>query len=399
MSFENEFFVNYGYFPSYKNKRKLSYYSIDKSKYAGLSFQELVEIGAQKLRQAIENNFAANEKHLVPISGGLDSRCILAALLEHTEARNIETYTFGSPQSLDFDIGNLIAKKVGTKHKSFDLSSYKYTEKSLQEAATQTGFQTVLFYHAPVDLVHSSFNNCYSWSGFMGDPIAGSKLLTAPSKNILQAKRTYLTKNIFSEYAFVMPDEKALNYVHYDGGFPLETLTFDEQLDFENRQFKYIEPHVLMGDYKHQLPFLDKSFCQFMLSVDNKYRIEQFLYESILISAFPKLFRLPTKNKHGLSLSASKSAVKVRRFYNKLLSFRASNNLNTNYIDFSGKIRNDDHFQKIVRDNIMQLDDKKVFNNSDVIFMDLLDCHVSGKANYTNCLLGLASLNININNK
>ncbi|WP_345853970.1 asparagine synthase-related protein [Shewanella algae] len=399
MNFESKFFVNYGYFPTYENSRKLSLYNIDKSQYEGLSFQELVEVGTYKLKKAIENNFVTNEKHLVPISGGLDSRCILAALLEYTDARNIETYTFGSPKSLDFDIGNLIAKEVGTKHKSFDLSLYKYSEKSLKEAANQTGFQTLLFYHAPVDLIHSNFISCCSWSGFMGDPLAGSKLLTVPSKNILQAKRMYLIKNLFSEVEFLIPEDKILSYVQCDGEVSSEQLTLDEQIDFENRQFKYIEPHVLMGDFKHKLPFLDKNFCEFMLSVDNKYRVKQFLYESILLSAFPKLFNLPTKNKFGLPLSASKGAVKFRRFYNKLLSFGTNNNLNTNYVDFCGKIRYDDDFQSLVRENIMQLEDKKIFEDSDVVLAEILDKHVSGKCNYTNSLLGLASLNININNK
>ena len=120
-------FLTLGYFLDYQNQDiKIDVSNINKGQYKNISEQELIDIGSQLWRDSISHNFELNQKHLVPISGGLDSRAILAGLLEHTEAKNIYTYTFGTPNTLDYDVGSYIAKKLGTNHTSFDLTNYNF---------------------------------------------------------------------------------------------------------------------------------------------------------------------------------------------------------------------------------------------------------------------------------
>lgn len=73
------------------------------------------------------------------------------------------------------------------------------------------------------------------------------------------------------------------------------SLTLDEQLDFQNRQTKYIAPHVLMKGYEYKTPFLYQPWVDFMLSVPNSFRSEQSLYKKILLHSFPKEFSYKTK--------------------------------------------------------------------------------------------------------
>ena len=119
-------FLKLGYFLDYKNNKDIfiDVSSIDKQKYQKVSENELINIGSKLWIESISANFQSNQKHLVPISGGLDSRSILAGVLKHTEAKNIYTYTFGTPNTLDYDVGNYVAKKIGTNHKSFDLTRF-----------------------------------------------------------------------------------------------------------------------------------------------------------------------------------------------------------------------------------------------------------------------------------
>ena len=136
-------FLKLGYFLDYQNKDiSIDISNIDKEKYKNISEHELIEIGSKLWKESISSNFHENQKHLVPISGGLDSRAILAGLLEYTEAKNIYTYTFGTPNTLDYDVGNYVAKKLGTDHTSFDLTEYQYNQQELENISKRVNFQT-----------------------------------------------------------------------------------------------------------------------------------------------------------------------------------------------------------------------------------------------------------------
>ena len=65
-------FLQLGYFLDYKNPDlSFDFSGVDKEKYAGATEQELIEEGSKLWLEAISANFKPNEKHLVPISGGL----------------------------------------------------------------------------------------------------------------------------------------------------------------------------------------------------------------------------------------------------------------------------------------------------------------------------------------
>jgi outer membrane protein OmpA-like peptidoglycan-associated protein len=98
-------FLNFGFFFDNKNPylaRKFQF-DIDKERYKhAAELTDLVEIGTAKLIKSFEIQFPLNKSHLLPLSGGLDSRNILSCLLEFIEAHNINNLTFGSPIYLRF---------------------------------------------------------------------------------------------------------------------------------------------------------------------------------------------------------------------------------------------------------------------------------------------------------
>lgn len=109
--------------------------------------------------------FNPNKKKCIPLSGGLDSRGILGALLECTSAQNIYTFTFGIPGTYDYEIGNMIAKKDGTKHKCINLLNYQYTQYELEEVFRRVDMQTVLFFTYPISITDEIMNDKDVWSG------------------------------------------------------------------------------------------------------------------------------------------------------------------------------------------------------------------------------------------
>lgn len=388
-------FLKLGYFLDYKNKSiDIDLSNIDKDRYKDAKLEELISIGGKLFLDSISNNFSRNDKHLVPISGGLDSRAILAGLLKHTEAKNIYTYTFGTPKTLDYEIGSYIAKKLGTNHTSFDLTKHIYTQEELEDISKRVDFQTILFHHAPVWKVDKEFKDFVHWSGFMGDPFAGSKLDISPSETIEIAKKKFINKNTY------VSSLKLVNSYNFNDLIECtyidnKKLTIDEQIDFYNRQTKYIAPHVLMGGVDYKLPFMYQPWIDFILSVPNMVRKNQYLYKEILLYTFPKEFSYKTKTNKGLPLKASKYENFLNRVQDKLLRMSGFGiNKGINYLDFNKQIREKIDLREIIRNNIIDLKSRNIIDWIDI--EKILQDHLSKRGNYADALIVLASLEIHL---
>jgi hypothetical protein len=388
-------FLKLGYFLDYENKNiSIDISNIKKQNYQDISEKELINTGSKLWRESISTNFDTNQKHLVPISGGLDSRAILAGLLEHTEAKNINTYTFGTPNTLDYDVGSYVAKKLGTNHTSFDLTQYIFNQKELEDISKRVDFQTILFHHAPVWEVDKKFEGCQNWCGFMGDPLAGSKLTNEPSPFLELAKRQFIKKNTYVS-SIDLTNGANFNELIECVLIDKTSLTLDEQLDFQNRQTKYIAPHVLMRGYEYKTPFLYQPWIDFMLSVPNSFRTDESLYRKILLHSFPKEFSYKTKTNFGLPLGVSKNAIFIKKVQDKILrTLKLSSGKSINYLDFNEKLRTKNDLRDIITSNILDLKERDIINWIDI--EDILKNHLSKKGNFADALIVFASLEIHL---
>lgn len=394
-------FLLLGYFLDYRNtKYAIDFSNIDKNKYISYSDDELIDIGINIFRKAIARRFKENEIHVVPISGGLDSRAILTGLLEFTEARNIYTYTFGTPKTLDYEIGNQVAKKIGTNHTIFPLTDYKYTLEELIDISDRIDRQTVLFHHPPVQEIYKKFKGSSIWSGYLGDPLTGSHFPNSKAQTLSEAKKKFIEKNQYVRSVNMM-------YGHIDDLYQLidsnliskDLLSIEEQLDFQNRQTKFIAPHVLMNGFTYRTPFLDPDWVRFCLSVEDSYRKDQFLYKKILSKLNPMIFSIATKTNFGLPINANKIKVYSKRVTNKLQKFVAKKfsfyvNPYINYLDFDEAIRDRDDINSIIHECITDLIKRKIVDwiNVEKIYKK----HMDKKGDFADALIVLASLEIHI---
>lgn len=388
-------FLTLGYFLDYQNPDlTFDFSGVDKSKYAQATEQELIEEGSKLWLEAIAANYNPNDKHLVPISGGLDSRAVLAGLLKHTEAKNIHTYTFGTPKTLDYDIGNYIAKKLGTNHTEYDLTNYNYSQEELEDISVRVDRQTILFHHPPVWEVEKKFAGFKLWSGFGGDAISGIKYKSNESKSIKAAFLSYLNSNKYTKSIGIEPpysnDPKIKHLVNYEG------ISFDEVITLENIVAKFEAPHVALKGFDYALPVIYKPWIDFILSVPNKYRLNQHLYKEILMYTFPKEFSWKTKTNLGLPLNASKLRFFLKRVKDKGVRTIFSNvaGSGTNYLDFNYQIRNKPDLKKVISTNVLDLKQRNIIDRLDP--QEILNKHLSGKANHADILIALASLEIHL---
>ena len=299
-------FLHYGYVPtpnSYSQKGQVTVFDwsslIQHRPMSEMGEEELVAMGVAALRESFADT--RGRLHVVPISGGLDSRAVLGGLLERVEPAQIVTVTFGVPGAMDFEVGAAVARRMGLPHVALNLEDVEPTVDGLLRTAHAMDRWTFLFDAFYNRIVTETFGKeAVYWSGFMGDPLAGSHLSSDPSPSWEEARRRFAGKNRFvNEVSLTPPEFRAEEVLPMEPLLPPGILEFDEQLDFIVRQGAYVYPTVLAPGFDVRTPFLAPTWVSFMLNVPRHRRMKKALYRKILADSFPSLFAQPTGDRHG----------------------------------------------------------------------------------------------------
>lgn len=404
-------FLRYGYLPQGGGTISSFPFDVDilsdsqSSELENYSEAQLIESGSNLLHNALTTVQEFGDKtHIVPLSGGLDSRAILGGLLESELQGEIVTITFGSPSSFDYKIGNTVGRSVDVKHRNINLTEIKITREKLLEIAKTVPNWTFLFDAFYNRIINKEFGkDCIYWVGFMGDPLAGSHLDKKPTSSFNEAKLKFDQKNRLPKVdTYTQNEYNPHRLLPENPLVDARELSYLEQLDFSIRQTQYIKPTIIASGYEYRTPFLDEDWIQFILSVPRSYRKNQYLYNKILINLWPDLFSLPTETNYGLPLTASKYQVTVKKLINAGIS-RGRSYLpwlpwppkqGINYIDFDEAIRSRDDYQSVVRSCLIELDQREVVEWVDID--SLWRTHQSGKQNLAYPLLLLTALELNL---
>jgi hypothetical protein len=365
----------------------------------------LIGIGVQKFRAAMEKTFADSPNppvHVTPISGGLDSRAILAWLRQNVDNSRIVCVTFGAPGTWDFEIGQLIANKAGVRSELIDLSQIEWKMENLVSFARLCERPLPIFEAYLFHVMRMMFGSeSVYWSGFMGDPLAGSHLLSEDSGSWEQAQHSFAIRNRFSRSITVTPP--GLSPIECLPASPLFSsgkLSYDEQLDFGIRQQSYIKPLVLLRGFTYRTPFLHPEWVDFILRVPRQWRVNQHLYKAILQTAYPDLFSLPTKANYGLPLNAPhwRKTIQINKLRYRALTRRFFPWLDlgvsptTNYIDFDRGLRCRADLRQVVYESIQALQKRGIVDWLDM--ETIWQRHQKRQASHADALILLASLEI-----
>jgi hypothetical protein len=364
----------------------------------------LVDEGVRVLKQAFSDEIvrsSAGKLNIVPLSGGLDSRSILAALMENVPREQVLAVTFGTPGALDYDIGRLVAKATGVRAEHLDLSSsaWRWDADELLVVAKDVTSPTRIFEAYVNGAIPLRFGaESVYWSGFMGDPLAGSHLAPVPSSNWETAIDRFVPHNRFSCSVSLTPpgfDPKQplpqAPFLHH------EQLSYDEQMDFAIRQRCLIRNLVAPLRVNYRMPFLHPDWVDFILNVSRDFRQRQVLYRSILARAYPEWFSLPTKTSFGASLMSPSWKVAMyrtegwlwRQLRRRMPWLPWAIDPFINYVDFDQALRKREDLKAAVGDNIQDLKARGIVDwlDMDTMWAD----HQNGKANHASALIALAS--------
>lgn len=362
--------------------------------------KDLIKNGVRALQSIFTN--VGNGEHIVPLSGGLDSRTILGGLLVAGLKDRITAVTFGTPGTFDYDIGCAVARQVGVRHKSFDLTQVKIEQDTLEETAREMETRAWIFDAFYRRLIHKRFGkDAIYWSGFMGDALSGRHQILKENVTCEEAISNFIECNRFvKSIDLTNPGFDPADVLPRPPFLRDSILNYDRQMEFVLRQESYIRHIVAPTYYDYRTPFLQPEWVKFILNVPRKFLRNQYLYRKILATAFPDLFSLPTKNSCGLPLTASNWRIKLKKGFWKIKNaihrrfpfWVPHCNPWINYIDFDEAIRQRKDLKELVSRNIYDLKKRGIIDWVDIECLWMR--HQQRRVNCADAITLLVSLEI-----
>src|SRR3989339_575058 len=360
-------FLRFGYYLCYQNPHyQLSFPAHLESQYQNCPEEELVSMGAEKLKQAIRHSFVPGRHHVVPLSGGIDSRMLLAGIMELTEASNISAFTYGTPGSQDYEIGRFIASKAGVEHVALDLSRKRFSIEEALELSRRTNNQSLIFHQFPILEVEKRFPGSMIWSGAIIDVLFGRHYHVNKGKSLEEAKYNFIEENDFVSSINLtnVSNEAFFPLIEYDSQVSPEIM-YEHVLDLTNRQMKYVVSNTMPQGLEYGVLFQDNDLVQFSFNVGLANTEHQYLYKKMVCKAFPGLFQYGVKSNFGVPFNAGKLRTRCARF--RLSLQRALHKRIpwiqdpwVNYIDFDQGIRCREDIRLIVCECLKGLQKRQI---------------------------------------
>ncbi len=256
--------------------------------------QLAIELGA-RFRAAVEQRTARQTG--LALSGGLDSRAILAAM-----PRAQTTFTFGHPNSADVRIAARAAAVKNAPHEVLSRHDQNWLLPRILGVWWTDGALDLLHMHGIEHLKRQKAICDICLNGAGGDGLAGAghlfhpRDLSAYLKNKLQIK---------ADRGVIHRLETAFHKAGSAHAF---------YVDWRVRGFTIHGPRLgLFHGLEYRLPFLDNRVQEFLYAIPLQYKANNRLYKRMLLQTFPNYFKNIPWQATGVPISYPSWAVKILR--------------------------------------------------------------------------------------
>ena len=291
--------------------------------------RELAEELGRRFARAVERRCGPGERVGLTLSGGLDSRAILAAMPQRREP--VPVLTFGSGNSSEVRTAAMAAARKGAGHHTFEIGPGNWFIPRIGGVWATDG-QLDLYHMHGVEYPGLGDLFATALSGAGGDGIVGGgHLFEAAGFSEYARNVLYLDPERSPALAAVLEEEfsragsaHALYITHRMRCFTLHGLRL------------WIARGV---DYR--LPFLDNRFQELLFATPTAMKRHNRLYRTMLLAAFPDYFKEIPWQATGLPLTWPMWAVRTRTKFlglGRRLGFRGRGE-RTGPFDYPGWIR------------------------------------------------------------
>ena len=231
---------------------------------------EIAEEWGRLFSVAVERRSSPIDKTGVTLSGGLDSRAILAAM--PSRGQKIQAITFGKKGCDDIRIAARAAKIKGAMHSIYELDNSRWLNANLAAVWCTDGEMCFLDTNGNEFLSSFSEKMSICLNGIAGDAIHGGSYLGMKGQH-----------------------------------FP------DMQDPYGHRGRRYIRPGFRLDEsFLHvRMPFYDNALIELSMSLPDSLRAKSNIYNKILLHNYPEFFRTIPWQKSGVPISYPDYARKI----------------------------------------------------------------------------------------
>ncbi len=284
------------------------------------SWEECVSDLTDLLRQAMRRQAQdRSEESGILLSGGLDSRVLLALLSDVADPANQVSFTFGQPGCDDARLARRLARLNGNAH-HFHVLDPTYLKHSAEQGVILTdGMESVVHMHALANLDRQAERVRILFKGFLGDALLGGHLhLGLWNGSDPETSATQLfheTVTLFGEEeqkTLLAPGVlREIEHPLYEGfkkslGRSSSSLTANRQNHFDllQRQRRFILHGVQLVRSRTlvRTPFCDNDLVDYVLNLPPGVRWNRSLIKAFLVDCHPALAKVPT-TEDGLPLA------------------------------------------------------------------------------------------------
>ena len=318
------------------------------------------DLGVRILRRVVERATTGHDKVIVPISGGLDSRAILAIAVEI--GLEIDSFTVGTRGTDDFEYGADVASFLGVRHRAYDVRQFRFDLDVLTEFARGLNDWVspidVWFNMMPLEYYDPSLPVL---TGLYGDFVAGEfshrnetseqtlDSFVADSALLATKLRPDLVDTLRSQLPIA--EDSVLSQSEVCRLLFMHTCTY--------------RPNIFGGSREYRNPFTDKEWIAFIVRAGVNARQGQALYHQVLRLGWPSAFSRPTKNFRGASLDSSPMQRKISflkrrigsgvRRHIPLAKRTLGPGRHHNYADFLSLFSSNESFRWMVKQALLSL--------------------------------------------
>ncbi len=316
-------------------------------------------------------NSANNAAIVVPISGGLDSRLVLAKLVEHGY-KNLSSFSYGPKGNADARIGKDVSAQLGVPWEFVSIStketkSFYQSETRKEYSAFADGLNVIPNYQdlLPIyklkkagrlstdTLIVNGQSGDFNSGGHLPESLMSHEATLDDLVSELIKKHYSLWGKLLTENNIKKINENIIQHlINSDEKSIHDELTSNElanlyeRWEFEERQIKYIVNGQRVYDYfslDWRLPLWDGEFVRFWCHVPVELRYKQKLYRKYLSSwNYKELFKEFNPPISAWSKKASCAIVPLSLLLRVTLGRRRRNYL-IKYFDYISRYGNHYH--------------------------------------------------------
>ena len=363
------FFLEYNYFPDFDKPFVSPFWGNARSDDKHV-FNSLLSIICSYLK---DHN---SDQIVVPLSGGLDSRILLACAMEIKPLDKIKTFTYGLSNSYDMKIAQKITKELDIAHKPVLMDNIKIDDIDFEDIVVATEGKTTLFHTPNINEIKEYISDDIILSGVMGDVVGGVHIKdTEKSDHSLhKAHLSFLNDKKSSDLKLYSPKQylELFKDVNLNNEFELDAKDY---LYFYHRYPKYYKPHIEYDDFNYCTPFLHRDFAINFLGKKVSFTERKKEYKKLINSALKsKLKDFPLKQNFGARLEDNLFYINFRKSINYFKRRYLNDKSHMNFYDPSNLV--DLKFEKELLESIKFISNlnnqlgNKLFSKKDLIIQE-----------------------------